>query len=137
MKVFKYIKSFREDSNFDTWLYRIMLNTCHDVYRKNKPAAALSSTENKIALAAFLQNESATLEKDYEKKELRVYLRQAIDSLSGKQRKAIMLKTFDELKIKEIAEVLSCSQSAVKTHLIRGYKKLSVIINKGLLWLTT
>jgi RNA polymerase sigma-70 factor (ECF subfamily) len=51
-------------------------------------------------------------------------VRQAIESLPAKQRAAVLMHKYDELEYAEIASVLSCSESAVKSLLFRAYEHL-------------
>jgi RNA polymerase sigma-70 factor (ECF subfamily) len=53
-------------------------------------------------------------------------VRQAIQGLPAKQRTAVMLHKYEELEYAQIAHVLSCSESAVKSLLFRAYESLRV-----------
>jgi RNA polymerase sigma-70 factor, ECF subfamily len=120
VKLITRIGQFRGDSEFSTWLYRLVINSCLDERRKRRrflPAAefdSVSKTANK-----------KTPETGYARREVADSVRQAIRSLKPKMRLPILLKYIEGLSYEEIAEVLGCSKGTVASRLNRAHKALA------------
>ncbi|ASV67488.1 RNA polymerase subunit sigma-70 [Cytobacillus kochii] len=101
---------------FSTWVIRIMLNYCHDQIRKRKRIAYPKYIDNLIVT----KNDNQTLE-----------IEEALLKIDARFREVIILKYYNDLKIKDIAEILERSESTIKTWLYKGLKALQVQLNKG------
>jgi RNA polymerase sigma-70 factor, ECF subfamily len=120
LKLFTSISQFRKDSEFATWLYRIVANTCIDEHRKRKRFVPFSpEIEVKNMSAKGSQEES------YHRREVADSVRGAIAELSPKLRLPILLKYIEGLSYDEIAETLGCSIGTVSSRLNRGHKMLA------------
>ncbi|HBF9727101.1 TPA: sigma-70 family RNA polymerase sigma factor [Clostridioides difficile] len=113
------IHKLREPSCFKTWMTKILINNVNEVNR------------NKIKI--FDNDFQIELIKDisYEKLEEKLDLYSAIDLLEEKFKTPIIFQYFQDMTIKEIAEVLECNENTVKTYLRRGKKKLYEILMRG------
>jgi RNA polymerase sigma-70 factor (ECF subfamily) len=118
LKLMTRIKQFRGDSEFATWLYRLVINTCHDERRKRRRFVSLADT--------FSQTPSAgeSPRARYARKELSGRVQAAIAELKPKLRWPILLKYVDGMSYEEIAEVLGCSKGTVASRLNRAHKAL-------------
>ena len=119
LKLFTAIRQFRGDSEFATWLYRLVVNTCHDERRKRRRFVSLADT--------FL-NAPATGESPrarYARKETSGRVQSAIAELKPKLRWPIILKYVEGLSYEEIAVVLGCSKGTVASRLNRAHKALA------------
>ena len=103
--------SFLGLSKFSTWLFRIAYNRYIDHCRKQRPEQ--SPIESREAMA--VQAEEAS---DASFRYQRLY--RALEELPAKEKAAIVLFYFEDLKIKEIASVLGIPQGTVKYHLSCG-----------------
>ena len=101
---------------FSTWIIRIMLNYCHDQSRKRK----------RIADPGYIDNLLET--KDYSQS---LEIEEALLKIDSHFREVIILKYYNDLKLKDIAEILERSESTIKTWLYKGLKALQVQLNKG------
>lgn len=111
-RAYRAVNRLKDTSYFSTWIVRIMLNYCHDRRKKQKRVIL---DETKAAQAAvYPNNDSFELE-------------QALADMEAGQRELLELKYFQDLKIKEIAVLLECPESTVKTRL---YKALGALRNK-------
>ncbi|MGE5474974.1 MAG: RNA polymerase sigma factor [Ignavibacteriales bacterium] len=124
VKVFKYIKGFKEQSSFYTWLYRITVNECMDVINKRKKAVVYSidapiETEND-EIAREIKDNSESVEEKAERNELRKYLAEAINSLSSEHKTVIVLRDVQGFSYEEIAEIIKCPPGTVKSRINRA-----------------
>jgi len=118
LKLITRIGQFRGDAEFATWLYRLVVNTCHDEHRKQKRFVALADS--------FLQTRAAdeSPRKRYARKELAGRIQLAVAELRPKLRWPILLKYVEDLSYEEIAKVLNCSKGTVASRLNRAHKAL-------------
>jgi RNA polymerase sigma-70 factor (ECF subfamily) len=120
LKLFTSISQFRYDSEFTTWLYRIVANACVDEQRKNRRFVPFTQgVEVKNLMVRGSQEES------FAKRQVSDSLQTAISGLSPKLRLPILLKYVEGLSYEEIAETLGCSIGTVSSRLNRGHKALA------------
>ncbi|HYW41585.1 MAG TPA: sigma-70 family RNA polymerase sigma factor [Bryobacteraceae bacterium] len=118
LKLFSSIRDFRGDSNFETWVYRLVVNSCLDHKRKTRRLIPL--------VDEFLHNLRASADSLAEVllAELQTRVRAAVDRLAPDLRIAIVLRYTEGLSYDEIAEVLGCSPGTVASRLNRAHKAL-------------
>lgn len=111
------------DTNFASWLYRIGINCSIDHLRKNKRQKDnIMPTDDIDGLSA--PSEMANPDGTHLKREVREKLEQGLDTLTKRQRMIFILKHYQELSIKEIAEYMNCSEGSVKKQLFRAISVL-------------
>ncbi len=115
VQLWRSYKSFRNDSQFSTWLYRVALNTAISQLRKKK------TLDTKELIGIYYDN--STLDND----DKRNLLFKAIAQLN-KIDKALILLWLEEKKYDEIADILGISKSNVSVKLVRIKEKLTEII---------
>jgi RNA polymerase sigma-70 factor (ECF subfamily) len=118
LKLMTRIGQFRGDSEFTTWLYRLVINTCRDEHRKQRRFVSLADT---FLLKQASGDSPRAL---YARRELSGRVQAAIAQLKPKLRWPILLKYVDEMSYEEIAEVLGCSKGTVASRLNRAHKAL-------------
>jgi RNA polymerase sigma-70 factor, ECF subfamily len=118
LKLMTRINQFRGDSDFATWLYRLVINTCHDEYRKRRRFVSLADSVLKIPA----RGDSPRAR--YARKELSGRVQSAIAELKPKLRWPILLKYVEGMSYEEIAGVLGCSKGTVASRLNRAHKAL-------------
>lgn len=111
--------SFRGDSEFTTWLYRITVNACTDEARKMNRFVDLEG------LFGFGDSRSEVHQLMAENREISRSIAAAIGKLRPKLREPIVLKYVEGLSYHEIAEVLQCSMGTVASRINRGHKQLA------------
>jgi len=120
LKLITRIGQFRGDSEFTTWLYRLVVNTCLDERRKQRRFVPLAE----FNLVSKTQRESSQATR-YARKEIAAEVQAAISELKPKMRLPILLKYIEGLSYEEIAAVLGCSKGTVASRLNRGHKALA------------
>ncbi len=119
LKLFTTIDRFRQDSEFATWLYRIVANACVDEQRKRKRFVPFSPE------VEVKDPGTRSQEQTYHRREIADSVRGAIAELSPKLRMPILLKYVEGLSYDEIAQTLGCSIGTVSSRLNRGHKMLA------------
>jgi len=131
LKAFKALPRFRMESQFGTWLYRIVVNTAISNRRKlkNKLVHLISSDQ-----PDFRQNDYSTTnlqnaskenpESELLNQQLSEAINRALECLSDKERIAFVLCHQQEFKIGDAAQVMAVSQGAVKSYLFRAREKM-------------
>ena len=124
MQVFRSINSFRGDSAFSTWLYRVAVNTVLMKLRRRKSPPVLSLDEP-------VSSESPSLKREVGKEDLnlsgavdRIALRRAIEELPGGCRQIFDLHEVEGYQHHEIAELLQCSIGNSKSQLHKAKMKM-------------
>ena len=119
LKLMTRIQQFRGDSEFATWLYRLVLNTCRDEQRKQRRFVPLADSLFPIA------KPDKSPRANYARKEISERVQAAIGELKPKLRWPILLKYVEGMSYEEIGAVLGCSKGTVASRLNRGHKALS------------
>jgi RNA polymerase sigma-70 factor (ECF subfamily) len=120
LKLFTAIQQFRGDSEFTTWLYRLVVNACHDEHRRRRrllPWGETVPVRNTI--------DKKPQEKQYARLEVAEAVRTAISELKPRFRLPILLKYIEGLSYEEIAAVMGCSKGTVASRLNRGHSQLA------------
>jgi len=120
--VFRKLGTFRGESRFSTWLYRIVLNLCRRHYRRQRLRAALSFSSSGEKEMQVEPRTDETPESRLVAAERGRAALEAVRKLPAKQREVFVLKHLEGLKIREIARVLSCAEGTVKAHLFRAVR---------------
>lgn len=132
LKVYKSLGSFKGDSEFSTWLYRIAKNTALDFVRKRKQNTLSldSSGEENEGFDLPDDSESSNPEKSALRNEKRELLRKAIDKLSDEHREIIILRDINEYSYEQIETMLGIESGTVKSRLYRARESLRKILLK-------
>lgn len=127
MQVYESINSFKEESKFSTWLYRITVSKAMDQIRKKKRKKRFAFIQS-----LYGKNDDQLIElPDFfhpgvsiENKENATALFKAIDKLSANQKTAFVLSRLEGLSYAEIGEIMNISSSAVDALLQRAKTNL-------------
>lgn len=113
--------SLRNPDAIKTWFYRILTNECLRLLKERK----------KDAWVARLEDEDAVY---YEKAYDRENVEAELDRLEPEVQTVIRLRFFEEMSLKEIAEITGSNVNTVKTRLYRGLKQLKETMEEAALW---
>jgi len=121
LRAFRALGGFKGQAKFSSWLYRITLNLCRDWIRRERrtPVAQAPEGIDLIELAGETVP-SESLEEVVSRKQLGRVVARAMSTLPEEQRTAIILKEYHGLTFQEIADLLDCPLSTVKTRLYQG-----------------
>tara|TARA_B100000475_G_C15005021_1_gene317989 strand:+ start:298 stop:921 length:624 start_codon:yes stop_codon:yes gene_type:complete len=131
IKSYKSIDSFREESSFYTWVYRITVNTA-------KNYLVSSKRKNEVMVSDLSENDSFYPEKInldspqeiLKASELRDLILEALSSLGEETRTALSLREFDGLSYEQIAEIVKCPVGTVRSRIFRGREMIEDVIGK-------
>src|ERR1700730_13416393 len=112
VKLITRISQFRGESEFTTWLYRLVINSCVDERRKRRRLLPLLENDTMSNTANQRSPETG-----YARREVADSVRQAISGLKPKMRLPVLLKYIEGVSYEEIAEVLGCSKGTVALRL--------------------
>lgn len=130
IKAYRAIGSFRGDSKFSSWIYRIASNVCLDFLRsRSRRAQVPLSFENEDAEGEIeLPDMSQNPEKVLMKKLSMEAVRRGMEKLPPKQRQILVLRELCGLSYAELAQTLSVEEGTVKSRIFRARKRLCAIL---------
>lgn len=131
IKAYNSLQSFRGDSKFSVWLYRIVSNVCLDFLRsKNRrPTVSLSFEDDDGEDAQLdVADESQSPELLLDRKLTRDSVRRGLDSLPPDYRQILLLREIQGLSYYEIAQALSLEVGTVKSRIFRARKRLCTFL---------
>lgn len=128
IQVFRKLSTFRQDSRFATWLYRITYNRALERKRTARFRIPHQGEEALNALAA--PAEQADPEEASEKRRRNRVVLESLDALGEPYRTAIYLHYWMKCPVSDIAECLGTRPGTVKSYLYRGRKRLARILEK-------
>jgi RNA polymerase sigma-70 factor (ECF subfamily) len=131
VNVYRYLKKFRFESAFTTWLYRIAANTCKNrlkssEYRHKKKMVPLDNPgriENTLYVPQ-LPNETPSPIVELEKKERMMLIQKAIASLPAGQSTVVVLRDIEGLSYEEVSNITGLNCGTVKSRLSRARQQL-------------
>jgi RNA polymerase sigma-70 factor (ECF subfamily) len=127
---------FRPGSRFSTWMYQIALNLCRDRARRRRRWSRLVAEGRDLPerSAAPPPSDDGDPEALAERRERSGALRAALADIPAEQREVLVLKEFHGLKFREIAEILGCPESTVKSRMYYGLNGLrAALLRQGIL----
>jgi RNA polymerase sigma-70 factor (ECF subfamily) len=129
LRVYRSRETYEPTAKFTTWLFRIAthvaLNSIRD-RKKEKGHESLSDSNAEMldGMERQVADRQPTVEQEMVRDVKLREVRQAIEALPIKQRAAVLMHKYEGLGYAQIAEVLRCSESAVKSLLFRAYESL-------------
>jgi len=130
LRIYRARRQYAPSAKFTTWLFRIATNLALNSIRDNR------HRKMEVSLDAPANDEDAA-PRELPAREMRIderlveqdrmeTIRRAVASLPEKQRAAVLLHKYEEMDYAEIAKILDCSESALKSLLFRAYETLRV-----------
>jgi RNA polymerase sigma-70 factor (ECF subfamily) len=118
--IYKNLKSFRFQSQFSTWLYRITVNKCKDHLRKVKIRSIFTPIKDGEEEPVYIPS--------VEHKDISDIVNKAISKLPEKLRLPLLLKDIEGLSYQEIAETVDCEIGTVKSRIFRAREGLRELL---------
>lgn len=129
LRAYRSLDTFRGESGFSTWLYRITVNLCVDLARKNNPAESLDDEQ---ALEAPETRGAYQPETALANSELRRELDAALSLVSEEHRKIVILRDVAGMSYADITAALELEEGTVKSRLARARAALrKILIERG------
>ena len=131
LAAFRNLRAFRGDAKVSSWLHRIAVNQCITRQRRAKvrSESALETEEEKNA-SNFAAPVRYSPQNVVEGRQRTAAVRLAVNSLPADLRQVLVMKEFEELTFKEIAEALDVPLSTVKSRLYTALKQLQMRLGK-------
>ena len=134
LRVYRARADYVPSAKFTTWMFRIATNLALNSVRDNRYHKLEDSIDAPVMVGAEDGDEKVldvadkhpNIEQHLVEGARVKMIRRAIDKLPEKQRAAVLLHKYQELDYAEIAKILSCSESALKSLLFRAYESLRV-----------
>jgi RNA polymerase sigma-70 factor (ECF subfamily) len=130
IKAYRAINTFRGDSAFYTWLYRIAVNTAKNTLdaRKRRPGSDLDIEDAED----FAFSDSLRIDENPENllagEDMHRIVEETLVSLPEDLRKALMLREFDGLSYEEIAQMMGCPIGTVRSRIFRAREAIDIAI---------
>jgi RNA polymerase sigma-70 factor (ECF subfamily) len=126
LRAYRGLRGFKGQAKFSSWLYRITLNLCRDWIRRERRAPVVQVPEgtDPVDLADQRASPTESVEDLVARREMSRAVARAMADLPEEQRLAILLKEYHGLTFQEIADMLNCPLSTVKTRLYQGLTML-------------
>ncbi|HSC76717.1 MAG TPA: RNA polymerase sigma factor RpoE [Pseudomonadales bacterium] len=130
IKAYRAINSFRGDSAFYTWLYRIAVNTAKNTLdaRKRRPGSDIDIDDAED----FAFSDSLRVDENPENllagEDMHRVVEEALAGLPEELRKALMLREFDGLSYEDIAQIMDCPIGTVRSRIFRAREAIDIAI---------
>ncbi|CAH8705009.1 sigma-70 family RNA polymerase sigma factor [Paenibacillus thiaminolyticus] len=127
IKMMQSLGNYRDKGRFRHWLLKIAVNHCYDYYRSKQYRHRHAHTELEVDMPDENSNVWDLFHCHYQQEQAK----QAVLSLPEKQRDAIILNFYHDMKIREIAVMTDTSESTIKYRIKAGISKLKQILLAG------
>ncbi len=121
LKAYQNLRKLEDQGRFAPWLYRIAHNEAYSMFRKRKPEIDVDEMVPEATETGITVGGSSVFPV-----ELSLAVAGALDRLSPEQREAVVLKIYQGFKFEEMAEILSCPVSTVKSRLYTALELLKL-----------
>jgi RNA polymerase sigma-70 factor (ECF subfamily) len=138
LKAYRNLHRFDHRARFSTWLYTIAVNLCHSAFRgrrRPKPVSldrpAIDGSEAGPSVAQTVADPNIDTEGDLVREQEAMVVRAALSSLPADLREVIVLKEYQGLRFREIAEILGAPVSTIKSKMYTGLDLLARKLEQG------
>lgn len=135
IKIYRGLEKFNCEAKFETWVYRIVVNTCNDLLRRRKSRPQtedlMREFEDNDVRELQIADTGATPEESFIQKESGAYILECLEKLKPEQKEVIILRDINGFSYDEIAKILECSEGTVKSRISRARLHLREIYIEG------
>jgi RNA polymerase sigma factor (sigma-70 family) len=131
VKVFRHLDQFKGECKFDTWVYRIVVNTCNDLLRKDnhlKKCDSLYRDDENGEHVKEIRDTSPSPDELLDSKETAEYVLTCLNRMKAEQREVIILRDIQGFTYEEISSILGCTIGTVKSRINRARLRLRDIV---------
>lgn len=138
VRLLRSLGTYRGETKFTTWLYRLVTNICLDGLRRrgrsveslDEPVTTQAGDDAQTAGERLADNDRWTHpEQEVELRESAIEVRAALDRLPTPQRLALTLHYFREMRYEDIADTMGLPLNTVKSHIRRGKERLALLLS--------
>jgi RNA polymerase sigma-70 factor (ECF subfamily) len=131
LRVYRARKKYEPNAKFTTWLFRIATNLALNAirdgrFRRMETSLEQASEEEETERPLDVADKAPNMVERLMEQDRAAFIRRALTKLPEKQRVAVILHKYHDLDYDEIAGILECSESALKSLLFRAYEALRV-----------
>lgn len=126
IKIFRNIHNFNGNSQLYSWMYRIATNEAINFLNQKAKKLKITSEDLQEQIVSNLESDVY-----FEGNEIQLQLQRAIAILPEKQQQVFNMKYFQELKYKEISNILGTSEGALKASYHIAVKKIEEYLKRG------
>jgi RNA polymerase sigma-70 factor (ECF subfamily) len=130
-------QNYQPDARFSTYLWRVALNLCYDELRrlKRRPETSLDIEQTDSDESFSILDAHAAVQttpgSEMENREQAEIVREALQKLPEHYRAVVVLRHYEDLKFREIADVLDIPEGTVKSRMAEGLQQLSQILTRA------
>jgi RNA polymerase sigma-70 factor, ECF subfamily len=125
LRMHRYLARFDDERELGPWLYRMVVNVCHDLRRRGGAAAVPLDDVDEPASA---DDVSAEVEARIDRDRRRTLVARALQALPEKERAAIVLRDIEGLSTSEVARILGSSETTVRSQISTGRVKVKRLV---------
>ncbi len=138
VRLLRSLGTYRGETKFTTWLYRLVTNICLDGLRRrgrpveslDEPASTQAGDDAQTAGERLADSDRWTHpEQEIELRETATEVRAAMTRLPAPQRLALTLHYFQEMRYEDIADTMGLPLNTVKSHIRRGKERLALLLS--------
>ena len=138
IRLMRSLGTYRAETKFTTWLYRLVTNICLDGLRRrgrtidslDEPSSGQGGEDAQTSGERLAETDRWTQpEQELELRESATEVRAALVSLPAAQRLALTLHYFEDLRYEDIADVMGLPLNTVKSHIRRGKERLALVLS--------
>jgi len=128
IRVYKKLNTLENADNFPAWIYRIANNLCLDETKRagRRRATTMESLPQHPVTESLIANPDQQIQQS----QLGSILQLALNQLPAEQRIVVIMKEYEGLKFREIAEILEEPENTVKSRMYYGLKKLRTLFEQ-------
>jgi RNA polymerase sigma-70 factor, ECF subfamily len=135
IRVMRSLHTYRAETKFTTWLYRLATNVCLDGLRRRGKSIVsldLEGDEDEPSVGERLSDQDpwASPELGTALRESAGEVRHALGQLNEAQRLALTLHYFEDMRYEDIAQVMGLPLNTIKSHIRRGKERLASILGR-------
>jgi RNA polymerase sigma-70 factor, ECF subfamily len=132
VRIYRALEKFRGDSEFSTWMYRIVVNQARNRYRWNKRRGAHLNVsinqelelDDSSTITLDVPDTGKTPDREVMFRELEKEISREMETLPEVNREALILRNVQNLSYEQIAELLDCKIGTVKSRIARAREEL-------------
>jgi RNA polymerase sigma-70 factor, ECF subfamily len=138
VRLMRSLGTYRAETKFTTWLYRLVTNICLDGLRRrgrpveslDQPVSTQAGDDAQTAGERLADSDRWTQpEEEIALRESASEVREALSTLPAAQRLALTLHYFEDLRYEDIAETMGLPLNTVKSHIRRGKERLALVLS--------